>query len=107
MIGSICSYRIHTPRDDSNLILRVNSITGNPVKLFVFNRDKFDYPIRSYTLSSADAQKGFNVSGIYYEFMLYVQPSDSGQYSFTAELEPIYIPKLVVTKPNKTNGNET
>ena len=38
----------------------------------------------------------FNVSGTYFEYMLYVQPTSdsSGSYSFTAELEETWVPKV-------------
>lgn len=60
------------------------------------NKNKFEFPIDQVELTSSDKGKVFNVSGTYFEYMLYVQPTSdsSGSYSFTAELEETWVPKV-------------
>ena len=71
--GSVCRFRVLTSRTDANLIIKVNQVTGSaPLRLYVMNKNKFEFPIQQVDIGVTDKNKVFNVSGTYFEFQLYV-----------------------------------
>ena len=80
----------------SNIILEISEITDNAnIKIFIMNKNEFSYPKQTYDVSKDSSQKNFNISGSYFEYILYIMPDtySSGSYRVNAYLEEGYQPK--------------
>lgn len=57
-------------------------------------KDKFEYPQKSIEVTVNSPQKSFNISGDYFEYLLYIIPDtySSGSYRVNTFLEPGYQP---------------
>lgn len=55
-------------------------------------KDSFDYPQASYVLDRKSKMRTFNVSGTYFEYLIYIKPDTytSGSYRMDAYLEQGY-----------------
>jgi uncharacterized protein YxjI len=58
--------------------------------VMIMPKNKFQFPSYSFEVKQDSQQKTFNVSGSYFEFLLYTMPDtfQSGSYQVSAFIEP-------------------
>lgn len=96
--------------DQSNIILKVTSVVGKAqVRVFIMEKDKFEYPKQIYNVILGTSQSNFNISGAYFEYYVYVLPDtfSAGSYHMDIELEQAYQPKQIIENDDKDEDNKT
>jgi len=60
----------------------------------VMLKGKYEFPQYTFEVKHNSPQKSFNVSGEFFEFIVYTMPDtySSGSYSVSALIEPQYVP---------------
>ena len=92
---SLCRFRIVSDKPQSNIVLEFDRITGSAeFTLMIMSKDTFEFPKDVQVINKDSQQISFRVSGEYYEFLIYIEPSSvtSGSYRLSTWLEEGYQP---------------
>ena len=69
--------------------------------VMVMSKNKYQFPQYVFEVKKDSAQKTFNVSGSYFEYILYIMPDtfQSGAYQVSAMIEKQYVPSAFKPVP--------